>query len=108
MKRLALGALLVVFLLLLGTTLRPDDGTPYSITPVDSVSSIFGTSHAKPLPRVPSVQDMVGTFALATVAVLVVLAAGGWISPIRRTDDEAPPVVGWSTARVRRGPPTLL
>jgi len=104
-RRVVLGLLLLVGLVV-GLTLEPDSGTAASLGHSDVTGATVGANHAKPLPRLLSVDEIARTVAcsLVTVLVLVLLAQRG--SVLR-----APRAMGsrqsleWARIPARRGPP---
>ena len=54
MRKLALVAACLLLGLVAGLLLRPDDGTPVSISPTEGGAAVSGANHGKPLPRVPT------------------------------------------------------
>jgi hypothetical protein len=99
----------VVFALLLtlmvGLTLQPDDGTAMS-RPAGVGLKVDGANHAKPLPRIVSVHDLLPVLSVSVI-VLIAMAAGA-VLWLRRREDVAI-VRSLVLARViaRRGPPVL-
>jgi hypothetical protein len=107
MGKAALAGIVLVIAVLAGVSLRPDDGTPLSITPPDAASSVSGTSHTEPLPRIPRPADLLRAFALVALVVLAA-AARPAIAPAWRTRvGERLRSLLWSSSRSRRGPPLL-
>jgi hypothetical protein len=99
----------VVFALLLtlslGLALQPDDGTQVS-RPAGVGLKVDGANHAKPLPRIASVQDLLPMLSVS-VALLVALAARPvWILR-RHVDVSLAPRQAQARVFARRGPPAI-
>jgi hypothetical protein len=105
--------LLLAFALLVGIVVglaaEPDSGTQASVGAPDVHGLVLGANHAKPLPTIISVAEMLGLLGLftATLVGLALLA-----NPERRLVpvDDGPwhRSVFRSLARARRGPPHVL
>ena len=54
MRTFALVGVCLLFGVLAGVVLRPDDGTQVSLSPAETGAVVSGADHAKPLPRVPT------------------------------------------------------
>ena len=109
MSKLGIGGLVLIFAVLVGVSMRPDDGTPYSARPLDAASSVSGTIHAKPLPKAPTVIDLAQAFAAVVVALVVAVTASGWVGQVRRrSSGQHGPSLVWRSPRTRRGPPVLV
>jgi hypothetical protein len=100
----------LLFGLVAGLVLRPDDGTQVSISsPVETGAAVSGANHGKPLPRVPSATDLMRDIAalagalLAAAAVLV--AATCTFVPATTVAVRAPRPALVAHAVSRRGPP---
>jgi hypothetical protein len=111
MRRSALIALCLLFGLLVGLSLRPDDGTPVSITnQSETAAAVIGANHAKPLPRTVQVADLlVGielALGLALVAAAVAVARRFWVAA--GEDGRLPRSALLVHACTRRGPPALI
>jgi hypothetical protein len=106
-RRVALGLLLFVGLLV-GLTLEPDSGTAASLGLPDVTGATVGANHAKPLPRITTVTDVVRTSLLTLVVLLVLtqLSRAG-IVRVERDDDGRRSVLG-SRRHALRGPPALV
>lgn len=107
MRRLVVVCLGLLLGLLAGLTLRPDDGTPVSISPTETGAVVSGANHGKPLPRVPDVRALLGDLAaLSGVAAIALVLVPSWVTTVR---DGAPRPSHWSDPRARpltrRGPP---
>lgn len=79
MRRLVVVCLGLLLGLLAGLTLRPDDGTPVSISPTETGAVVSGANHGKPLPRVPDVRALLGDLAaLSGVAAIALVLVPSW------------------------------
>jgi hypothetical protein len=111
MRKLSLVGLCLLLGLLIGLTLRPDDGTQVSIShPAQTGAALSGANHAKPLPATVRPQDLVRhlTALVGLVAVALVLAPSA--VAIVRDDAERRPHGQADSPRAvtRRGPPALV
>jgi hypothetical protein len=100
-------ALVLTFTLTLGLVLQPDDGTAVS-RPEGVGLKVDGANHAKPLPRIISISDLVSVLTISIAALVAVVAAASVWLPRRR--DEVPLAQRRVLARAlaRRGPPALV
>jgi hypothetical protein len=106
-RRVALSFLLLVGLFV-GLTLEPDSGTSASLGAPDVTGTTVGANHAKPLPRLTTVDDIAraAVLAVAVTLVLTLLLQAGTLL-------RAPRDVGVRRLRVvtrlpaRRGSPAL-
>jgi hypothetical protein len=106
MTRQAVVAMVLVAVLL-GLTYQPDIGTAADLNSVNVTDQVVGPNHAKPLPRVVTVVDILRT-TTGVLVTLVLLAQLCWVAFTR----VAPSAhrhrsVFRSPVRVRRGPPAL-
>jgi hydrogenase/urease accessory protein HupE len=98
----------LLFGLLIGLTCEPDSGTAASVGPPDVSGMALGANHAKPLPRVPSVEDLLRT-SVTALLVLVVLTRISQINTFDvARDDHRHRSVFRSLVRTRRGPPAPI
>ena len=111
MTRLTAVGITLLLCLVIGLTQEPDSGTAASVGPPDIAGAMVGANHAKPLPSVRTLTDLltlwqVFTPAVLALALLVQLVWGGLV----RVESEADRrhSVAWSRARARRGPPALV
>jgi hypothetical protein len=99
----------LLFGLLAGLVLRPDDGTQVSISsPAETGAAVSGANHGKPLPRVPSATDLLRDLAaLAGVmlAAVVVVATASTVVPATATAVRDLRSTLVAPAVSRRGPP---
>jgi hypothetical protein len=100
-----LGFLLLVGLLV-GLTLEPDSGTAASLGRADVTGATVGANHAKPLPKILTVDEIARVAAVSFVAILVLaVLVRAAILP------RAPRATGisrsleWARVPARRGPP---
>jgi len=111
MRKLGAVSLCLLFGLLVGLTLRPDDGTQVSIShPAETGAAVAGANHGKPLPRVGSTHDLMRELVtlpgVVLVALLLVPAA---VSVVRDdADDRLHRSIPRSLAVTRRGPPARV
>ena len=110
MTRLTTAAIALLLCLLIGLTQEPDSGTAVSLGPPDVAGATVGANHAKPLPKVTSLTDLltvwrVLTPALLALGLLVRLVWGGLVC-VESDADRRASVVS-SRAWARRGPPAL-
>jgi hypothetical protein len=111
MRKLALVGVCVLFGLLAGLTLRPDDGTQVSIShPGETGAAVSGANFGKPLPRVPSPQDLMREIlALSGVVLLALVLVPSRVTVVRDDADGQPHrSIPLSRAVTRRGPPALV
>jgi len=90
---------------LVGVTMEPDSGTAASLGHTDVTGSTVGANHAKPLPRITSVDEVARvTVAFVVALVLALLVQAGGL--VRAPVDTG---MGRSLLRARvparRGPP---
>jgi hypothetical protein len=108
-RRFTLIGACLLFGLLAGLVLRPDDGTQVSISPVETGAAVSGANHGKPLPRVPSATDLLRDLAaLAGVmlaAAVVVVATASTVVPATTTTVRDLRSALVAPAVSRRGPP---
>ena len=103
-RRCAIGVLLLLGLLV-GLTLEPDSGTAASLGAPDVTGVTVGANHAKPLPRIVTVVDVVRTSVLVLV-ILLMLTQLRQVGIVRasRGDDRHRSLL-WAQVRALRGPP---
>lgn len=107
MTRSCLIAMLLLFGLAIGLCLEPDSGTAASVGAPDVAGASVGANHAKPLPKIPVVSDLVRLTPVLLLAVLALhRAVWAEFTPAER-HDELRPLPLRSTAAARRGPPAL-
>ena len=83
MRKLAVVAVVLLIGILAGIALQPDDGTALS-RPEGVGAKIDGANHAKPLPRVPSVAEIVSSLAAVVLGLLLLLQQLMWVPDLRR------------------------
>jgi hypothetical protein len=109
--KLTVVAIALLFGVLVGLAYEPDVGTPVSVHRTDVAGAIVAADHAKPLPNVKSVSDMLAFWQVLTPT-LIAVALFLWSAPLggRRieTDGDRDPSTLWSLERARRGPPALV
>ena len=108
MRKVALVGVCLLFGLIAGLLLRPDDGTQVSISPAESGAMVSGANHGKPLPRVPSPgcrhrPRLVGS--LSALVLVALLLAPGLSTVVRSGDDPPAAALLLARAGARRGPP---
>lgn len=103
-RRVVVGIALLVGLLV-NLAYQPDVGTAADLHSAGLTDPIVGTNHAKPLPRIVTVTDVLPTTVTALL-VMVLLAQLCW-APLARVvgDDGRRRSVFRSPVRARRGPP---
>jgi hypothetical protein len=104
MRTLVLAISLVLLVgIATGVALQPDDGTNVE-RPAGLGLQVDGANHPKPLPKVPSVVDLLTVFVAALAALLLLVASRPTFRLARREPEMRPP---WQVVRpvVRRGPP---
>jgi hypothetical protein len=108
MRKLALVALCLLVGLLVGLTLRPDDGTQVSLSPPETGATVSGMNHGKPLPRVASADEMLHSLGVLAVAVAVLVLANvpGERTGRRLEPDVPAPGALLLAVRGLRAPPT--
>jgi hypothetical protein len=108
-RRAVVGMLLIVGLLV-GLAYQPDVGTAAHLNSAGLTDHVTGTNHAKPLPRVVTVVDIMptATGALLALVALVLLVQVRWaaFAPVAH-DGGRHRSVFRSLVRARRGPPAL-
>jgi hypothetical protein len=106
-RRAVVGIVLLVGLLL-GLAYQPDVGTAADLNSANLTDHVVGRNHAKPLPRVVRVTDVVRA-TVSALLVLVMLVQLGWVSFVRsERHDHRHRSVFRSPAGARRGPPALV
>jgi hypothetical protein len=101
--------IVVGFVLLVGLLVnlayQPDVGTAANLHSAGLTDPIVGTNHAKPLPRIVTVADVLRT-SVSGLFVLLLLTQLVWVAlaPVVR-DDGRHRSVYRSLVRARRGPP---
>jgi hypothetical protein len=111
MRKLAFVGVCLLFGLLAGLTLRPDDGTQVSIShPAETGAAVSGANYGKPLPRVASPQDLVRELmTLSGVVLLALVLVPSSVTVVRDDADGQPHrFTPLSRAVTRRGPPALV
>jgi hypothetical protein len=111
MRKLAVVGVCLLFGLLAGLTLRPDDGTQVSIShPAETGAAVSGANHGKPLPHVPTAQDFARhLIAIAGVALVALVLVPSSLTVMRDDADGQPDLAAPLTrAATRRGPPALV
>jgi hypothetical protein len=111
MRKLSLVGLCLLFGLLVGLTLRPDDGTQVSIShPAQTGAALSGANHAKPLPGTVRPQDLVRqlTALVGLVAVALVLAPSAAAVVLDDAEHRPHGPADSPRAVTRRGPPALV
>ena len=100
----------VLFGLMAGIVLRPDDGTQVSISPVaESGAAVSGANHAKPLPRVPTPDvDLVRQLLALSIVALAAVVVVPVLAPAVRDDGVRPQSVVLARTGARRGPPARV
>ena len=108
MRRLMFVGALSLLGLVAGLVLQPDDGTAVQHGEIAVHSVVAGANHAKPLPRIVTLTDLVSTLALAVGVVALAAVARPAIDAARLTRGQ------WyrrtrlrSFALAQRGPPTF-
>src|SRR5688500_12746456 len=86
MRKLTVLVLCLLLGLVAGLLLRPDDGTQVSISnAAESGAAVSGANHAKPLPRVSTVDaDIVRDILALSAVVLVAMLLAPGVSTILR------------------------
>lgn len=109
MTRGAALCLLLFVGLLVGLTLEPDSGTHASLGRPDVTGTTVGANHAKPLPRITTVEEIARAI-VPTLVVILVLMLLTLVGSIRRTPDETRPrdSLLWARVPARRGPPAFV
>ncbi len=106
--RSALVGILLLLGLMAGLCLEPDSGTAASVGPPDITGQMVGANHAKPLPRLLSVTDILRLAAPALLLVMLVLRHPVWSGYILvERADPPPPGLLLGRAHARRGPPAF-
>jgi len=107
MRKLAMVAVVLLTGILAGIALQPDDGTAVS-RPEGVGAKIDGANHAKPLPRVPSVAEIVSSLA-AVMLGLLLLQQRMWVPDLRRerSGSRRSELLGVRDL-TRRGPPLAV
>jgi hypothetical protein len=106
----AIGIVLVLGIVI-GLAHEPDLGTPVSVHRADISGAVVGADHAKPLPSVRSMTDLLALWRVFTpvLLALALLLGSTWRRTLRTDPDRHwHPSVAWSLARARRGPPALV
>ena len=105
MRKLMLLVLCLLLGLVAGLLLRPDDGTQVSIShAAESGAAVSGANHAKPLPRVPTVDvDIVRDILALSAVVLAALLLAPGVSHDRPAGGDRSPAGARAGAR-RRAP----
>jgi hypothetical protein len=106
-RRCVVGVLLLVGLMV-GLALEPDSGTAARVGRPDVTGTTVGANHAKPLPRVTTVTDVVRVSVLATIVLVLLLIQLRWVSIVREAphgDRDRSRLR--ALVRARRGPPAL-
>lgn len=108
MTRRAALCLFLLLGILVGLTLEPDSGTPASLGRPDVTGSTVGANHAKPLPRITTI-DEIARVIVPSLVVILMLTSLMLVSAILRTTDEPGPrrSLLWARIPTRRGPPAL-
>jgi hypothetical protein len=103
-RRVVVGFVLLVGLLV-NLAYQPDVGTAAHLNSAGLTDPIVGTNHAKPLPRVVTVADVLPT-SVTALLLLVLLAQLCWapFALVVRDEDRRRSVFR-SLVRARRGPP---
>jgi hypothetical protein len=110
--RLALVGVVLVLGIVIGLAHEPDVGTPVSVHRSGIAGAVVGADHAKPVPAVRSVRDLLAQWRVLvpSLVALVLIVGPAWGWPFRREQDadrDRHPPVPRSLARARRGPPAL-
>lgn len=97
----------LLFGLVAGIVLRPDDGTQVSISPAAaSGAAVSGANHAKPLPRVPTPDvDLVRQLLALSVVALAALAVFPGLVVNQGDGGLRPRSLVLARTGSRRGPP---
>jgi hypothetical protein len=104
LRTLVLAISLVLLIgIVTGVAMQPDDGTNVE-RPAEVGLQIDGANHPKPLPKVPSVIDLLATFFAAIAAILLLVACRPTFRPTSREPVLRPPSQVVRPV-VRRGPP---
>jgi hypothetical protein len=103
-KLLLVIALLLLFGLGTGLALQPDDGTPVR-RPEGVGLKVDGANHAKPLPRVISIADVISTLAVVLPAVLLLMTLRPALGRRRQVLAVTHVSVFLAPVVARRGPP---
>jgi hypothetical protein len=104
---------LLVLALLLGITFglafEPDSGTQASVGAPDVHGLVLGANHAKPLPQVASVRQLlsIAGIGLAMALAVLIVADPRWAVATQVSADRRHRSVFRSPARARRGPPAF-
>jgi hypothetical protein len=106
-RRVVLGLLLLMGLLV-GLTLEPDSGTAASLGRADVTAATVGANHAKPLPKILTVDEIAraAVISFVTILVLALLVQIGTM-PRAPRDVGARRSLAWARLPARRGPPAL-
>jgi hypothetical protein len=110
-RTLSIVGVCLLFGLLAGLTLRPDDGTQVSISyPGQSGATVSGANHGKPLPRVPNDGELLRDLAvLASLGLAALVLAPPGVTFLRDEADHEPQRSELRGRTVtRRGPPHLV
>jgi hypothetical protein len=108
--KLTVVGIALLFGILIGLTHEPDSGTAASVGAPDIAGEIVGANHAKPLPRLVSVSDLLALWRLLTptLLALALLFRPAWVRVVRaEPDDDRRRSLRWSQACGRRGPPAF-
>lgn len=106
MTRSCLIAMLLIFGLTIGLCLEPDSGTAAGLGAPDVAGASVGANHAKPLPEVPVVSDLVRLLPVLLLAVLALhLSVWAEFTPAKGHDEPRRPQR--LTTAARRGPPVF-
>jgi len=111
MRKMSLVGLCLLLGVLIGLTLRPDDGTQVSIShPAQTGAAISGANHAKPLPGTIRAEDLLRllTGLAGVVAVVLVLAPSAVAIVLGDAERRSHGPATSPRAVTRRGPPALV
>ena len=107
MIKTTLVAAMLLIGLLAGLAMEPDSGTAASVGPPDITGLSVGANHAKPLPKPPTVVDILVT-AMPTVLLIALPLTSAAIGHTRVEHDiPLHRSVRRALARARRGPPAI-
>jgi hypothetical protein len=104
-KRSVVVAMLLLVGLAIGLCLEPDSGTAASFGAPEMTQANIGPNHAKPLPRIPLVSDVVRLVPVLLIAILA-LHRPIWAEFTLAERHDVPRLQPLrSTSAARRGPP---
>jgi hypothetical protein len=108
MSKRALAGVALLACLFVGLAYEPDSGTAASVGPAEYTDLLVGQNHAKPLPRVTTVSDLVRTLAPLTLLLVVLpVLTAGFVALVALARDDRHRTVLRSAVGAVRGPPAL-